>query len=184
MAERNPYAEVLALEGALEQAVAKSKLPVLFVMSHAERVHIVAEHLNIILMALLLLSFLVLTVSAIGNASAVGVEVLQRTRELGVLRAMGATPVAITRLLRLEGLLISAAGTALGLLLAAPLTPVATAFFGNLMRGEGARLEPAFSGLGLAVTLIATFGFGWLASWLPARSALRLPTHQALAYRA
>ncbi len=184
VAERNQYAEVLALEGALEQVVAKSKLPVLFVMSHAERVHIVAEHLNIILMALLLLSFLVLTVSAIGNASAVGVEVLQRTRELGVLRAMGATPVAITRLLRLEGLLISAAGIALGLLLAAPLTPVATAFFGNLMLGEGARLEPAFSGLGLAVTLIATFGFGWLASWLPARSALRVPTHQALAHRA
>ena len=101
----------------------------------------------------LLLSFLVLTVGAIDNASAVGVEVLQRTRELGLLGSW-------------------------------PLTRVATGFFGDLMLGEGARLEPAFSALGLMATLIATFGFGWLASWFPARSALRVPTHQALAARA
>ncbi len=48
------------------------------------------------------------------------------------------------------------------------------------MLGEGARLEPAFSGVGLLLTAVATFGFGLLASWLPARSALKVPTHEAL----
>jgi hypothetical protein len=47
---------------------------VLDVMSHAERVRIIFEHLDIVLMSLALLSFLVLAVSAIGNASAVGVD--------------------------------------------------------------------------------------------------------------
>ena len=118
VADRGGYDRVQALKRELEHAVASSALPVLYVMSHAERVRIIYEHLNIILVALMLLSFLVLIVSAIGNASAVSVDVLQRTRELGVMRAIGATPQTISRLLRLEGLMVSALGIALGLVLA------------------------------------------------------------------
>ncbi len=110
VADRGGYDQVLALKRELEHAVASSALPVLYVMSHAERVRIIYEHLNIILVALMLLSFLVLIVSAIGNASAVSVDVLQRTRELAVMRAIGATPRILSRLLRLEGLIVSALG--------------------------------------------------------------------------
>ena len=183
VAQSRDYREVLELKRAIEQAVTGSDLPVLYVMSHAERVRIIADHLDIVLVALALLSLLVLMVSAIGNASAVGVDVLQRTRELGVMRAIGATPQAIQRMLRLESMLVSAAAIGLGLLLAVPLTQAATAFFSALMLGEGASLVPTVSGLGLGVTVLATIGFGLLASWAPARSALRVPTHEALAHR-
>jgi putative ABC transport system permease protein len=183
VAERRTYAEVLTLKRDLERAVGRSSLPVLFVMSHAERVRIIYDHLDIILVALSLLSFLVLLVSAIGNASAVGVDVLQRTRELGVMRAIGATARAISRLLCWEGLLVSGLGILAGLALAVPLTRVAVAFFGDLMLGEGATLDPALSVLGVVVTVVATFAFGWLASWFPARGALRVPTSEALAWR-
>jgi len=180
VAEHDDYDDVLALKKALEHAVAASDLPVLYVMSHAERVRIIYEHLNIVLAALLLLSFLVLVVSAIGNAAAASVDVLQRTRELGVLRAIGATPRAITRLLRREGLVMSALGILFGLLLALPLTDRATRFFGDLMLGEGMALPPAVSLGGLGITVAVTFVFGLIASWLPARSALRVPTQEAL----
>lgn len=180
VAQRREYGEVLELKRQLEHAVAASGLPVLYVMSHAERVHIIFEHLDIILVSLLSLSFLVLVVSAIGNASATAVDVLKRTRELGVMRAIGATPQAIAQLLRREGLLMSTLGIGVGMLLALPLTGVATGFFSDLMLGEGGRLEPAFSGVGLLVTAAATFGFGLLASGFPAREALRVPTHEAL----
>jgi putative ABC transport system permease protein len=180
VARSDGYDEVLRLDRDLERAVSSSGLPVLYVMSHAERVRIIYEHLDIILVTLLVLSLLVLVVSAIGNASAVGVDVLQRRRELGVMRAIGATPKVILTLLRREGLVMSALGIGLGLLLAVPLTRVAAGFFGDLMLGEGGRLEPAFSGLGLAVTVGVTFAFSVLASWGPARKALRLPAHEAL----
>jgi putative ABC transport system permease protein len=182
VAKRKGYEDVLALKKDLEHAIAASGLPVLNVVSHAERVRIIYDHLNIILAALLILSALVLIVSAIGNASAAGIDVLARTRELGVMRAIGATPRTIARLLRLEGLLTSGMAIGLGLILAAPLTSHAAAFFGDLMLGEGSLLEPAFSLPGLAVTTVATFGFGLLASSLPSRAALRVPTHAALSY--
>lgn len=183
VAERDGYHDVLALKERLERSVAASDLPVLFVMSHAERVRIIYEHLNIILVTLLILSALVLTVSAIGNASAMGIDVMARTRELGVMRAIGATPDAIARLLRLEGALVSCLSIGVGFALSVPLTAQAATFFGDLMLGEGARLEPAFSLPGFAVTLVATFGFGFLASALPARTGARRPTHEALTYQ-
>lgn len=182
VAQGEGFENVVALKRAVERAVASSDLPVLYVMSHAERGRIIFDHLDIILMSLLLLSFLVLTVSAIGNAAAVGVDVLQRTRELGVMRAIGATPRDITRLLRLEGLLVSLAAIVIGVGLAVPLTSAATAFFSDLMLGEGGRLAPTVSGVGLLVTMLVTSGFGVLATWYPARSALRVPTHEALSY--
>lgn len=183
VAERDGYGDVLELKREIERAVAGSDLSVLYVMSHAERVHIIAEHLDIVLVSLMLLSFLVLVVSAIGNASAVAIDVLARTRELGVMRAIGATPASIARLLALEGVLLTAAAVMLGMLLSVPLSAAATRMFSTLLLGDGARLEPSLSGVGALVTSVVTFGFGLLASWVPARRALRVPTHQALAHR-
>lgn len=182
VANQRGYDDVLQLKRELERAVAGSSLEVLFVMSHAERVRIVYAHLDIILITLLVLSFLVLLVSGIGNASAVSVEVLQRTRELGVMRAIGASADQLSKLLRWEGLVVSGLGIAAGLVLALPLTRAAATFFGELMLGEGAALEPVISGPGVAVTVLVTFAFGLVASWLPARRALRVVTKDALAW--
>ena len=61
-------------------------------MSQAERSKIIYDHLNIILTLLAFLAMLVLVVSALGMASATGINIMERTREIGVLRAIGATP--------------------------------------------------------------------------------------------
>ncbi len=184
VAQRDDDAAVMALKADVERAVVGSRLKVLYVMAHVERVRIIFEHLDIILAVLLMLSFLVLLVSALGNASATGVAVITRTRELGVMRAIGASPAAVLLLLRREGLVMSALGVALGLMLAVPLTWVATGFFSVLMMGPGGQLEPTFSPLGVVITAVVTFSFGLLASWFPARAALKVPTYAALSYEA
>jgi putative ABC transport system permease protein len=48
----------------------------------------------------------------------VAMAVLERTREIGTLRAMGATPGEVTRLFTLEGVALGAGGALLGMLLA------------------------------------------------------------------
>lgn len=70
----------------------------------------------------------------------------------------------------------------LGLLLAWPLSKAASVFFGKPMLGEGTVLRYALSGKGFAITLVATLVFGWLASRIPARRAIQVPTRDALAY--
>lgn len=176
------YDKVMALKGDIEAAIVSSDLKVLYVMSQAERVKVIYDHLNIILTTIVFLSLTVLVVSALGMASATGISILERTREIGVLRSIGATPGMIFQLFVSEGMITSVTSILLGLLLAWPLSRVASVFFGKLMLGEGAALRYVFSGEGFAITLVTTLIFGWLASRVPARRAIQIPTRDALAY--
>lgn len=182
VAKDKGYNKVMALKRDIEAAIAPSDLNVLYVMSQAERVKVIYDHLNIILTTIVLLSLMVLVVSALGMASATGISILERTREIGVLRSIGATPRMIFQLFVAEGMITSVASILLGLLLAWPLSMVASVFFGKLMLGEGATLRYVFSGEGFLITLLTTLIFGWLASRIPARRAIQIPTRDALAY--
>jgi len=182
VAQDKRFAAVMAMKRDIEVMIAASDLDVSYVMSQAERVRVIFDHLNIILTTIVLLSFLVLVVSALGMASATGINVQERTREIGVMRAIGATPRMIFRQFVAEGMIVSLCSIVLGLLLALPLSLVAAVLFGRLMLGDGTALRLAFSGEGLAIVLGTTLVFGWLASRVPARGAIRVSTRDALAY--
>lgn len=182
VAKDKQYANVMALKKDIEAAIASSDLSVLYVMSQAERVKVIFDHLNIVLTTIVVLSLLVLVVSALGMASATGINIQERTREIGVLRAIGATPKMIFEIFVAEGMIISVASILLGLLLAWPLSMAASVFFGKLMLGEGSALHFVISGQGLAIVLFTTLVFGWLASRVPARRAIQITTRDALAY--
>jgi len=182
VARDRTYAGVMALKKEVERAVAASDLKVLYVLSQAERTKIIADHLDIILTVLLVLAFLVLWVAALGTAAASSITVMERTREIGVLRAIGAGPRRIVNMFVAEGMIASGAGLSLGLVAAWPLSLVAARFFGALMLGEGAVLRFAWSPAGTAITVAATLALAWLANRTPARAATRISTRQALAY--
>jgi ABC-type antimicrobial peptide transport system permease subunit len=126
VAKDKRYANVMTLKKDIEAAIASSDLSVLYVMSQAERVKVIFDHLNIVLTTIVFLSLLVLVVSALGMASTTGINIQERTREIGVLRAIGATPKMIFEIFVAEGMIISVASILLGLLLAWPLSMVAS----------------------------------------------------------
>lgn len=182
VAENKNFDNIMALKKDIEKAIEPTNMKILYVMSQAERVQVIYDHLNIILTMITFLALLVLVVGALGMASAMGINIMERTREIGVLRAIGATPKAIYDLFIVEGMMISVSSIALGLLLAWPLSIVASSFFGDLMLGNGVSLRFAFSSSGFWITLMTTFVFGWLASRIPARNAIRVSTREALSY--
>ncbi|MEP7190634.1 MAG: FtsX-like permease family protein, partial [Roseiflexaceae bacterium] len=182
VAKDNDYSNIITLKKDIENVIAPTDFTILYVLSQAERAKIIYDHLNIILTMIALLSLLVLVVGALGMASATGINIMERTREIGVLRAIGATPNMIYGLFAAEGLVISIASILLGLLLAWPLSIAASAFFGDLILGSGVPLDFAFSALGFGLTLAVTLTFGWLASRIPARRAIRVSTREAISY--
>lgn len=182
VAEDRNFRSVMALKGEIEKALAGTDFHVLYVMSEAERVQVVYAHLDIILVSILLLSFLVLVVSAFGMASATGINIWERSREIGVMRAIGATPKVIYRIFVFEGMIVGGLSVLLGLAMAYPLSLGAVEVLGELFFGESMPLELAFSGEGLAVTLLVTLAFSWLASRLPARAAVKVAAWEVLGY--
>ncbi len=120
----------------------------------------------------------VMVVVVLGIASVLVVSVVQKRREIGILRAMGATQGQILRVFLLQGAIVGAVGSALGVLLAVGLIWVFTA----LVRGSDGL--PLFAitlspGLALEVAGIATL-CGVLAAVAPARRAAKLDPAQAI----
>ncbi len=180
VAKDKNYDKVMDLKRDIEKAIVPSDLQILYVLMQAERVKIIYDHLYIILVSIVFLAMLVLVVSAMGMASATSINIMERTREIGVLRAIGATPKIIYNLFVTEGMMVSIVSIFIGLLLSWPLSIVSAKFFGDLMLD--APLRFAFSHPGFVITIIATVIFGWVASRIPARKAIKVSTREALSY--
>jgi putative ABC transport system permease protein len=180
-AKHKDFDSVLTLKNAIEKRIAESDLNVMYVESQQQRVKILYDHLDMILISFLVFALIVLSVSALGMASAMGINVIERTREIGVLRAIGATPAMIQQLFLSEGLLVGGAAIVLGLILAWPLSLMSADFWGNLIMG-GAKLPAHISVSGVLITIATTLIFTWFASRMPARNAIRLSTREALSY--
>ncbi|MDP2035216.1 MAG: FtsX-like permease family protein [Polaromonas sp.] len=120
----------------------------------------------------------VLVVVVLGIASVLVVSVVQKRREIGILRAMGATRGQILRLFLVQGAVVGALGSALGIVLAVAMIWLFTKF----VRGsDGLPLFVISLPLATAVqvALIATV-CGVLAAVAPARRAAALDPAQAI----
>lgn len=126
----------------------------------------------------LLIRVVVLLVVVLGIASVLVVSVVQKRREIGILRAMGATRGQVLRLFLLQGALVGALGSVAGLALAVAMIQA----FMHFVRGLDGL--PLFAidlppMLALQVAGIAT-GCGVLAAVMPARRAAALDPAQAI----
>ena len=120
----------------------------------------------------------VLIVVVLGIASVLVVSVVQKRREIGILRAMGTTRGQVLRVFLLQGAVVGARGSVLGVALSWALIAVFTAF----VRGEdGGPLFPIVLGWSdvVSATLTATV-CGVLAAVMPARSAASMDPAKAI----
>jgi putative ABC transport system permease protein len=116
--------------------------------------------------------------SLLALANTLGINVLERTREIGMMRAVGATRRQVRRMIVAESLLLSAMGAAFGIL--------AGIWMGYLlidaMSFTGLPLAYFFPYAGILIAIAAGLLLGVLAALLPARHAARLDIVAALAY--
>jgi putative ABC transport system permease protein len=110
-------------------------------------------------------SAVVTTITLIGIASLSGFWIQQRTRQIGIRRALGATRGQVRRHFQIENLLVTGSGVALGM----PLAYAANLWL--LQHYELPRL-PAFY---LPIGLVALLLLGQLAVFAPARRAASVP---------
>jgi lipoprotein-releasing system permease protein len=120
----------------------------------------------------------VMLVVVLGIASVLVVSVVQKRKEIGILRAMGASRAQMTRVFLLQGALVSAAGSVLGAAIAWAMVAAFTA----LVRGaDGGPLFPITLDLETFVWVAAGATLaGVLAAVAPARRAAALDPAQAI----
>ncbi|WP_296137357.1 ABC transporter permease [uncultured Tessaracoccus sp.] len=113
---------------------------------------------------------LALVISVLGIANTLSLSVIERTREIGLLRAVGTTRPQVRRMISLESVLVTVMGSLLGVGLGL--------LFGVVLQRVNADagidvLDVPWTQLLLFVVVAAVFG--WVAAIGPARRAARLP---------
>jgi putative ABC transport system permease protein len=119
-------------------------------------------------------------VGSLGLATTMSISVVERAREIGVMRAAGATPLTVARIFVGEGVFVGV----LSWLLAVPLSYPGALIFSNAVGDSLIRipLEFSYSVEGVVFWLTTVVLLSALASLWPALKATRVSVREALAY--
>jgi putative ABC transport system permease protein len=175
----NPLAQKTVAR-ALEKGYERAGMPVGFSEVISETVANNVSQLDMVVYFLLMMAALLAVVGGLGLAATMSLNVLERTREIGVLRAIGASNRTLWGIIVAEGVLIGLISWVLGTLLSYPL--------GNLLSGGvgmafiGVWTKYVFSYVGVWAWLAVVMVVSALASLAPARRASRISVREALAY--
>jgi putative ABC transport system permease protein len=159
--------------GELEAAVAD--FPGVRALDQTEQKARVAEQVNQLLGLLSALLFLSIVIALFGIVNTLGLSVFERIRELGLLRAIGATRGQLRSVVRWESVLIAVLGATFGIGIGV--------LFGWLVTkalAEQGITEFALPIGQLAAAVIAAAGAGMLAAVVPGRRASRIDILRAL----
>ena len=117
-------------------------------------------------------------VALIGIVNTLSLSILERRRELGLLRIMGMTDGRVQRMVRLESALIAALGTITGMILG---LTIGWGMIASIDRLSDAGIGFGFPALQLLLVLVLGIALGALASFIPARRSTRLEVLDAIA---
>ena len=133
-----------------------------------------------IVVFLLIMAMLLAVVGGLGLMGTMSINVLERTREIGVMRAIGATDGAMLRIVMVEGILIGMLSWLIGALVALPLSKLMNEGVGVAFQAPG--LSFTFSTQGVLLWLGIVVVLAGLASFLPAWNATRVTVRDVLSY--
>jgi putative ABC transport system permease protein len=129
---------------------------------------------------ILLIASTIGIVGLIGLGSTMSTNVIERTREFGVMKAIGASGSTVRRLVVFEGIFIAAVSCVVAAVPAMVLTWAMGAGLGNLFLSTPIPLEVSAQGIVIWIAVIVLGAV--LATLAPAYRASRLTVREALTY--
>jgi putative ABC transport system permease protein len=138
------------------------------------------QHMLMIYVFLIVMSAIIGGVGGLGLMTTMSLNVFERRREMGVMRALGATPRIVWLIVVAEGVVIGLLSWTIAALLAWPLSKAIGNLLVRVLFRSG--LDFTFEPLGLLIWMLVSIGLSALASFLPAWRASRATVREALAY--
>lgn len=136
-------------------------------------------HFTLLVNALLGTALLIALVGLFGLASALSSQVVERTREFGIMRSIGAGSGLVVRIIIFEAMAIGLLSWLLALALAIPFSLGVNAFLGDLLFGEA--FSFALSYAALCGWLVVVISGALLASAWPAFKAVSITVRESFA---
>src|SRR5215213_1400973 len=138
------------------------------------------QHMLMIYVFLIVMSALVGGGGGLGLMTTMSLNVLERRREMGVMRALGATPRIVWLMIVAEAVVIGVLSWAIAALLAWPVSKAVGDLLVRVLFRSG--LDFTFEPIGLVIWMLVSIGLSAVASFLPAWRASRVTVREALSY--
>lgn len=138
------------------------------------------KYIGVLTAFLIIMALLTALVGSIGLTGTLSMNVLERTREIGVLRAIGAYNTVVFKLVIIEGLVIGVMSYCLAIILSFPITHLLSQVVSQAIFNSPANF--AFTIQGFLIWFGVVFVLTILASVAPARNATRMTIREVLAY--
>jgi len=168
-----------ALVNDLEELFEAQGIGLAFVRASIEDQEQAEAQFSILTTILMVMTVVMAVVGSIGLSGTLSINVIERRREIGVMRAVGASSRDVGLIMVMEGLLLGITSW----LIAVPLSMVAGRPFvnsiGDIIQFPG-QYQLSVSGLFIWLLIVVVLSF--LASWLPARRASQISVNESLAY--
>lgn len=140
-----------------------------------------ASSTDVIIYFLLVMAVLIAVVGGIGLTGMMSMNVLEHTREIGVLRAVGASNISVMRIVVIEGMIIGLSSWILSLVFFFPLTVALNYGVGQALFNQAIGIFTV-DWRGIVYWIAGSLTVALLASLLPALRAMRLTIRDVLAY--
>ncbi len=139
-----------------------------------------SEPFDIILMVLVIMAALLAVVGSLSLAGTMGINVMERTREIGVLRSVGASNFAVRQVVVVEAIVIALISWFLVVIISGPASAgMAGAVIYAVLKTS---LTFRYSYIGLVIWLFVVIIIGVFSSLAPAGKAVRLTVREVLDY--
>ncbi len=170
----------LAVGQAAKQALADASIKVQYVRPLDSLIASTEGHSILLIVLILLAASVMGVVGLIGLGSMMSTNVIERTREFGVMSAIGAPASTVRSLVISEGVFIALASCVVAVVPTLILTVLMDAGLGNLFFSAPLPFRVSISAIVIWVVVVVLGAV--LATWAPASSASRLTVREALAY--
>jgi putative ABC transport system permease protein len=164
----------------LERSLKQEGVRILGSTSQADFRFAVDQHMLMIYVVLVVISGIIMAVGGLGLATTMSLNVMERRREIGVIRAIGARSSTVWLIIVTEGVVVGVLSWALAALAAWPVSKFVGDALVRLMFNS--TLDFLFQLQGLFIWLAVSVCFSAVASFLPAWSASKITVREALTY--
>jgi putative ABC transport system permease protein len=169
-----------ALLQTLRDVYTLNGIPPAFVTSMNEVRQQSQAQFSVITILLLTMAILSAIVGSIGLMGTMSINVLERRREIGVMRAIGAKSSAIIGIFMGEGMFLGMLSWLLAVPISYPGARVFSSMIGQTLMNLPLNFEYSFSGMAIWFALVLVFSAA--ASFLPSMQATRISVRETLTY--
>lgn len=165
----------------ISEDVLENGVPVLQGITKSDKQEILTAHFNTTLTSFLVVAILSVIVAGFGLATTMSIQVLERTREIGILKSIGANDRQVFSMITAESTYTCLFGFGICFILGIPFTALAIQVIGVSILQIPMSMSLLVIAAALAIWLAVTLLIGRKASNKAAKRAVRLTVKEALA---